>query len=1553
MPTKLEHGRRRSRAKHVLGVIGAVVAATVTFTTAAAAAVVVHLDVPTARRLVATQVTTILGDTLAGKVQIERIDHLGLDGLRGVQARVVDPDGVQVLHVVGVDAKIHAVDIAKSALLEKGPIRIAVDVARVGHADVEVSADATGKELRLAKAFAPRDPKPEPAQPEKPGRGVLVEAPVVELGHLWAHGTPPGAPLVDAEIGNLRALAHVDPKVTRATIAQVDLEARALPKPGETRGRLTGDVVLPAPNGQAFAVDATYAGKALGLPVKLDGHTDGKRVDAVLDARAEDPAGITALVGEGIQLREAPTAHVEVHGDLPDLDAVGHVALGRGGRVDIRGRAHLGEDGMRASARVAARHVDLSKILPSGPASDLGLDAQGDIALVDGIARGTVAVDTLPGTLQGDAVPRVVVRGEIDGPRGSANVRVLGDTVPMEADLALFPEAGDRVVEADIRAVVPELARLPGPLAVAKGRASVRATGRVALDAMTASARVSLLGDRIEASGQRVREVNVLASVQGPLKAPIIAVGARAEGVDAGGFVVPSVAARTTVVLGEGGTVVLRDAHVDANREEVHVGVSAARVALGGPEIRVEGGVVDGLGKPLRADVSKRGDTVRLAVDAPEVDLARVAAFAGKADDIRSGKLSLVTDLSIAPHKVDGSVKAKVANASVKTLDGGALELEADVHDRNATVGLSFALGKAGYVKLSARDIAAAGDPSLPGSWGRASGAVDVDGDIDLAKLRELVPGASERLSELSGRLTVRGAVNRSTEGARPDVRVHVKTRGLTLAGPVHEEPPMDGVEVTSVAPYRSENLDVEADVSLNAQTDEAEVAFRAIDQTSVIVALDVKATLPVEALLAGEAPRPLLERTPVSARLVVPERALSKMPAFFGVASVSGNVGLDLEAWGTIRDPRVLLVARGRGVRSPAFGVAKPADADMKLAYDGHHADLDAALATDGGKAHVTSRIDLVASALFDAAPGTELPWRGGAKVELASFPLGSIGAVANRRVHGRASGSVELTGLHEDAKLQGHIDLADLAVGGSKIGKGVIDLGVKDGAAQASVRFDQQDGFIDLKAQAGLAWGKELAPTPDPARPLEATLGAKAFRLSVLGPFVTGPVNGLDGRLDGSAKVHLEDGKDPRLEGTLAIRDTRAQVTALGQELKDIRAKVDFQPNGVIRVTDVLARGLTGEMRADATVRLQGMKLAGATANFEIPQSEKFDLALQGQPLGQVWTKAKIDVTAKPGTNDLGIVVDIPKLGFILPESTKSGVQELGPPEKVRVGMYKSPGRFVKLPLDRADVVAAKRAAGAEKAPTPPTDPTSIEIVVKLREGVIERGNMARVVIEGEPHVLVGQEETAMSGQIRVREGKVDVRGKVFEVERGTVTFTGEPANPTVVASASWEAADGTQVFADFVGPVKTGKVNLRSEPQRPQNEILALVLFGTADGANPTPRAQGANDGGAAKTAVGLGGGLAAQGLTEALDDLAGIQAQARVDTTSSNNPRPELEVQLTPKISLEVSHVLGTPPIAEPDKNYVSFDWRFRRNWSLETTFGDRGRAMVDAVWQKRY
>ena len=91
-----------------------------------------------------------------------------------------------------------------------------------------------------------------------------------------------------------------------------------------------------------------------------------------------------------------------------------------------------------------------------------------------------------------------------------------------------------------------------------------------------------------------------------------------------------------------------------------------------------------------------------------------------------------------------------------------------------------------------------------------------------------------------------------------------------------------------------------------------------------------------------------------------------------------------------------------------------------------------------------------------------------------------------------------------------------------------------------------------------------------------------------------------------------------------------------------------------------------------------------------------------------------------------------------------------------------------------------------------------------------------------------------------------------------------------------------------------------------------------------------------------------------MNKAINDLTGLDATVRVDTSEQNNPKPEVQVQLTKTIALELETVLGAIPFGDnPDTNYVTVDWRFQPRWSLATTFGDRGTSIVDLLWRYRY
>jgi translocation and assembly module TamB len=730
-------------------------------------------------------------------------------------------------------------------------------------------------------------------------------------------------------------------------------------------------------------------------------------------------------------------------------------------------------------------------------------------------------------------------------------------------------------------------------------------------------------------------------------------------------------------------------------------------------------------------------------------------------------------------------------------------------------------------------------------------------------------------VSELSGELVVSGAIGRDKQGSPPEIRLHAHTLGLVAAGKTPSEGPIPKrpreVEVKGVAPWRSNDVDVGLDIRNDATSGFTNVSARVSDEKGIVVAFDAKSVLPYAELLAdSRGATAKLLRVPISARIIVPQRSLDDLPVVIGAKYMSGYVESQLDVGGTALEPAVEVVAHARGVRTGTVPMKNAADADVALRYDGSAADLAVEVATEDHPAlRLRTHVDAKARDFLEPTPGKTPAWGASTKIALASFPLETVGALADRRIKGRVSGEASIDGLNEDARLAAHLGIEELTVGRAQYESANIDVEAGSRRLDAKARLEQSDGFAEVSVTTGIDWGKQIAPALREQQPIEARLQAKAFRAAALQPFVDGAIDQLDGRIDADAKATLSPAKkEARVDGTIAIRDGVLQLSAVGQEFRDLRADVRLKPDGRIEVRDVFARSIEGEVHAKADAKLKGMGLESAHASVSIPNDHPLDLALDGQPIGEVAGDIELNAKSSDDGKKLALVVDVPRFDVELPQAMKSDVQDLDENEKIRVGVYRDDHTLVKLPLDKEDFEAREM---ERKKLAAQADDKRTEIDIRLGRISVKRGNTGEAVLSGNPKVVIDGGEAKLTGQIRVDSGWADVQGKKFEIERGTVTFNGEtPPNPVVVVTATWEAEDDTQVYADFVGPVKTGKVTLRSEPPRPKSELLALILFGTADGANPTPPPAGKQPDGTQKAAVGVGGGFAAQGLTDALDD-----------------------------------------------------------------------------------
>jgi translocation and assembly module TamB len=316
----------------------------------------------------------------------------------------------------------------------------------------------------------------------------------------------------------------------------------------------------------------------------------------------------------------------------------------------------------------------------------------------------------------------------------------------------------------------------------------------------------------------------------------------------------------------------------------------------------------------------------------------------------------------------------------------------------------------------------------------------------------------------------------------------------------------------------------------------------------------------------------------------------------------------------------------------------------------------------------------------------------------------------------------------------------------------------------------------------------------------------------------------------------------------------------------------------------------------------------------------------------LGDAWGEASFAYEAV-GERRTRIDIRVPNLELELPEMTPRGVQSLEPAEHVDVGFQRRDGTFVEIPLQPLE--------------EPDDDGSRLIVGLELGKIRIEKGPGVRIELTGSLEARVAK-RTRLDGRIELTGGRLDVSGKEFVVENGSITFDRtQPENGVVVARARWDSPAQYAVYAEYTGTVKDGSLDLRSEPPLTEDEILSLLLFGTPDGSF------GAGTRSEAAAAIGVAGGTVTKGVNRALSDITNLDVSTRVDT-STGAARPELVVQLSPRTTGRVTQAIGEPsPGQSPDRTFLTLDLRLFRKWSLSTQVGDEGASTVDLIWRHRY
>ncbi len=1517
--------------------VARVLGASLVFVAALVLGIALHLDLAAARRSVVLRVDAALDPLFAGKLTIERIGGLGLTHADDVDARVDDSDGTLVIRTTGVTAHVSTGALVRSLL--GGDLMITASEVFVASAHVNLDSDSAGA-VRIANAFMPRSPSP-PGGP--PGRAVRLTLAHVRVKHASVRGTLAGVPPIDGDVDDADARLLVSPEKVAVDVDRTRVVARSLPGGQDARGASEAHLTLPSPAGRDLGLRVVFQGTLGSIASHADFTFDGGAIDAVVDAPAVSPEQ-ARLVWSDWPLVVPAALHAEAHGSLPRLAVRVHASAGAA-TVDVAGPFTVAAR-LQAALHVDAKALDVRALSGSEPSSDLAFS--GDVTFAEqpgGGVDGRAVIDFPAGRVATTSTPPIALTAEVSrgpAPGGAvtanarAGVRVPG--APTVITARLTPRKGSFVLSFAADANAPELGNVPWLRGKAQGHAVLHADGTIDFGTGAIDARGSAASEDVAAYGARATAARLEVQATGRLSAPLLDVQFAGEGLEADRLNCSSMQASGRVEIQNG--VTLRDVDVEVRSTDQHARLRATVVRIDDEELRLEHATLRGLGAPIEAQIRWVPGHLSVQAKSGPIDLDRVAKFTN-VSVVRGGRMSLDVDATVGAGVADGHVALDVAHAAFATFKDANAHVEATLQGRDAAGRVTASVSDIGSIDVQSPSVhVGAGSLLSLSSWRRSWGAATMNVHVDLPKLVAELPPATLPFHEMKGVLdmTVRADLDKMGDPS-PDVDWSVTTTGLVVAGGA------------ASAPWRIEGIDPTIHLTIDGET--AATALDVQLRNAAGPLLKVEATskaVPYASFFSGEGWADGLRAMPFDARVTMPAHSLDTLPAAWGLGALAGELEGSLEWRGAAVKPTIQLSASLQRGRDDPTTSALPVDLALSAQYDGANASVTAQ-ATDNKKKVVldaSASADVKAEDILLGLGGAPIPWTGSGRAKLDALPVRTIAFLDERQVRGRASGTLTIDNLHKDARASATVTIDGLKVGDVACRSAILKASIDGHTFDGLVRVDHADGYAEVRAHAGARWGSALVPALDPSQAGSASLSAVQLRAALFLPFVSGLFSDLDGRIDANASVAIDPATQAlRPQGTLRVTDGLFELTALGGEFSDVSAQATLTPDGVVRVEKVVAHGVTGRIEAAATARMVGLAFAGARATVQIPKNDALPVVFDGVQVGTMDGHFDVAANLAAGHKGLDVSIDVPTLHMQLPASRAHDVQALGELEGVTTGILRGPNDFVDVPLDAtfaSDV-------GAPRVP--------ITISVKLGSDVdVSRGEDLDVHLEGQPVITIADNVT-VTGQIRLIRGTLDVYGKPFEIVSGTVTFGGaEPDNPQVVLTAGWTAQDGTRVSADFAGPLKTGKVTLRSEPMLSETDILSLILYGTAEAETGSSSDQ-ENRG--TSTIAGAAGGAATApinralgGVNRALDNLGlagGIST--RIDT-SQTNPRPEVELQIARDISLQVAYVLGAPPPGtNPDLYLVTLDWRFLRKWSLETTVGDAGTSILDVIWQHRY
>ncbi|WP_281996055.1 translocation/assembly module TamB domain-containing protein [Ruegeria faecimaris] len=331
-----------------------------------------------------------------------------------------------------------------------------------------------------------------------------------------------------------------------------------------------------------------------------------------------------------------------------------------------------------------------------------------------------------------------------------------------------------------------------------------------------------------------------------------------------------------------------------------------------------------------------------------------------------------------------------------------------------------------------------------------------------------------------------------------------------------------------------------------------------------------------------------------------------------------------------------------------------------------------------------------------------------------------------------------------------------------------------------EISGTFDETTGNADLQAQGGV-------------------------NIGIANLFIT------PNQIDGTARYDLSLNGQPSLEalsGSITTSGTSLAIPGAGQTITGISGAVELANNRA-------NISLNGGTRAGGNFTVAGPIDLTPPFNAQITTTLN-RLVLTDQLLYETILNGQIAMTGALAGNST-IVGQITFEETNINLAAASGAVGAAPiPEIEHINENATSYRT----RERARLVKQDDATQSDSR-------IALDIALLAPKAVFVRGRGVNAELGGQLYIGGTTTSIIPSGQIALIRGNFDILGRRLALTKGIVTLQGD-LTPYIEFESSNSTSDGTATI-EIAGPLDAPEVNVFSDPERPAEEALAMLLFG----------------------------------------------------------------------------------------------------------------------------